>query len=112
MNANDLLRDEFSFGSEDVYQYQTLTVTEGVLALANRYECFWFLDVIWSHQLYLKHEEFQTWTLKRTDDTAVVIATDGNSKELARQEIPYTDFKPTEATVWLEYGTMMLPCER
>jgi hypothetical protein len=111
ITANDQLK-EFSGGSENVYKYNFgLIVTEGALALAKKFECFWFLDIIASYQPQLKNEEFQVWTLKRTGNSAVVSCTDGNDNELKSQKIPFTDFEPDEATLWVEYGTALLPVE-
>lgn len=111
INANDQLK-EFSGGSENVYKYNLgLIVTEGALALAKKFECFWFLDIIASYQQQLKNEEFQVWTLKRTVSSAMVVATDGNENQLASQRIPFTDFEADEATIWVEYGTALLPVE-
>lgn len=112
MNANDELR-EYNC-TENYYRYSFgLTITDGIKMLCERFSCWWFADVIASYQPQLKEkEEFQVWTLKRiTDSTAVVVCTDGNDKILVRQGIPFTDFKPTEATVYVEFGTALLPSE-
>ena len=116
INANDSL-SEFSGGSENLYKYNFgLVITEGVLSLAKTFECFWFLDIIASYQAQLKKEEFQVWTIGRNEDsTAIIICTNGNNKILITQAVPYTDFVPTVATVWVsnngENSFAMLPSE-
>ena len=65
-----------------------------------------------SYQQELKAEEFQVWTLKVNEDSsATVICTDGNDRVLKSQHIPFTDFQVQSATVWVEFGTAMLPSE-
>lgn len=80
-----------------------LLITDGALALAETFSCFWFLDIIASYQKQLRDQEFQVWSLgKNEDSSAIVLCTDGNNKLLVSQEIPLTDFKATVATVWVE----------
>lgn len=110
VNANDSLREHTS--SENFYKYNFgLIITEGVKALCEQNSCWWFADVVASYQPQLRNEEFQVWTLKRTGSTAVVTCTDGNDKQLKAQRISFTDFEPDEATIWVEYGTALLPSE-
>ena len=116
-NANDELR-EYNC-SEQYHRYQFgLVLTDGALELFRRYSCFWFLDIIGSYQNHkkVKNQEFQSWVLRKTGGSkAVVTCGDGNSPILS-QSIPFTDFEPDEATVWVEYGgegmnVVMLPSE-
>jgi hypothetical protein len=110
MNANDTLREHSC--SDHFYQYITINISEGVIALAQKFECFWFIDIIASYQPQLKQEEFQVWKLiKNEDDSAIVTCDDGNGRILKKQRIEYTDFKADTATVWVEFGTGILPSE-
>ena len=112
INANDSLH-EFSGGSENLYKYNFgLVITEGVRSLCETFSCWWVADIIASYQPQLKQEEFQVWTLtKHSDNSATVKCTDGNDKVLKTQKIPWTDFSADECTVWVEYGTALLPVE-
>lgn len=101
MNANDFLKEHTCTNAYHTYMGNFL-VTDGVLTMANTFSCYWYIDIIASYQRQLKAEPFQVWTLTRTDDTAVVKCTDGNDNVLVSQHIPYTDFKPTTATIWIE----------
>ncbi len=86
--------------------------TEGVKALLKMCSAYWFLDIIASYQMELRKYNFQSWTLVRNDDdSAVVTCEDGNGNVLKTQEISYTDFEPKQATIWVEYGTALLPSE-
>ena len=86
--------------------------TDGVRALCSEFECYWFLDVIVSYQHQLSHEEFQVWTLQKEGDvSAIVKCSDGNGNELVAQQIPFTDFKASKATVWVEFNVALLPSE-
>ena len=111
MNANDQLREHTS--TEQYHNYSFgLTITDGALALAEKFSCFWFLDVVASYQPQLKNEEFQVWTLgKNEDSSAIILCTDGNDNVLKSQKIPFTDFEPDEATVWVEFAICLLPSE-
>jgi len=110
MNANDELR-EYNC-TENYYRHYNLQITDGAKALADKFGCYWFLDIIASYQQYLKDEEFQVWTLKKNEDSAaVVICTDGNNRVIKTQQIPFTDFNADEATVWVENGIALLPSE-
>lgn len=99
-------------GTQGYYRYHCGTLlTEGVKALADKFKCYWWLDIIASFNTLLL-EDFQVWTLeKHQDNSATVRATDGNGKELIRQTIPYTDFDAIRATVWVEGSVMLLPSE-
>lgn len=110
-NANDQLR-EYSC-SDNYYRYNFgMVYTDGVKALCEKFECYWFLDIIVSYQPQLKDEEFQVWSLgKNEDDSAIVICTNGNDRILKTQKIEYTDFPCDEAVVWVEFGVALLPSE-
>ncbi len=112
INANDSL-NEFSGGSENLHKYNFgLVITEGVLSLAKKFECFWFLDIIASYQPQLQKEEFQVWTLtKHSDSSATVVCTDGNDGVLKTQTVPWTDFNADTCMVWVEFGTALLSIE-
>ena len=111
MNANDELKD-FT-GTGNYYRHVSGgCYTDGVQALCERFECYWFLDVVFSYQYRLKAERFQTWTLnKNQNDSATVICTDGNHNELQRQEIKWTDFERSQATIWVVDSIALLPSE-
>ena len=70
-------------------------LTDGTKHLAEKAKAYWLMDAIASHQTnkQVVAEEFQFWTLTLNDKQAAVLTcTDGNNKELVRQEISYTDF--------------------
>jgi hypothetical protein len=88
-------------GSETIYEwsvlFRTCRMTEGVLYLCRNAECFWFADLIGSHQSSIRKnhglQEHQSWTIEKTAGSGcLVTCTDGNGKKLARQRIGYTDF--------------------
>lgn len=91
-------------------------LTDGTKYLAEHAECFWMMDAIASHL-----EEIGTtdWfvvvkTIVR-DSAALMIYGDGNDREHARQEIPFTDFPLPEITLYAswdgEHWVIMLPNE-
>jgi len=111
MNANDHLK-EYT-GTENYYKYMFgMLHSDGVKALCEMFECWWFLDVVCSYQPSLANKEFQVWKLTVDEQQiAKVICTNGNDKILKSQTIPYTDFKAKEATVWCVEGVILLPSE-
>jgi hypothetical protein len=111
MNANDELKEHTS--SEHYHSYMCgMLLTDGALAMCEKFSCFWFADVICSYQHKLKNEEFQVWSLgKNEDSSAIVLCTDGNDRVLISQDIPWTDFKADVATLWVEGNVILLPSE-
>lgn len=95
---------------------RSIVMTEGVTFLCEAAGAFWLADVIVSHQMTasVRAEEFQVWTLTRNAEGsgAVVVATDGNDNEIARQDIEFTDFPLKEISIWFENRTILLPGER
>ncbi len=71
-------------------------LTDGAKYLAEQAQAFWLMDAIASHQIskQVAAEEFQCWTLTVNEKhvPAHFGGTDGDEKQLARQEIPYTTF--------------------
>ncbi len=109
-NANDELNGHNC--SDNYYKYNFLVITDGIKSLCETYSCWWLIDLVASYQPKLKNEEFQCWSLsKNADSSAIVLATDGNDRVIASQNIPWTDFEADVATVWVEFGTALLPSE-
>lgn len=105
-----------SNGSENFYCHKPSLIlyTDGVKDLAEGCGAFWLIDLIISHQCHqnVNLERFQVWDLKRVkDDVFTILATDGNKNRVTSQEIPYSDFKYDQATIWLVDGCLMLPNE-
>lgn len=112
-NANDQLRD-FTGTTKWYRHFTNLHFTEGVRAMADLFEAYWMIDLVMSYQVEpkIRRQPFQTWTLKRLQDCEfVAIATDGNDNVIAKQRIPFSDFKADELTLWLEEGVLLLPSE-
>jgi hypothetical protein len=111
MNANDELQNHTS--TDGYHKYTMgLVITDGAKALADKFKCYWFLDIVASYQKKLKGHEFQVWHLvKYGEYKATVICTDGNDKLLVKQHIPFTDFTANEATVWVGLDCILLPSE-
>jgi hypothetical protein len=113
-NANDQLR-EFT-GTCQWYRHPLSghLFTDGVKAMADLFKAWWLIDLVMSHQLSqaLQAEPFQTWKLNRIEgDRFVAIATDGNRKEIARQEIPFSDFEADAVSLYFTDGVLLLPSE-
>jgi len=86
-NTNDSLRE---YNSSDNYYKHALGMqyTDGVKAMAEKFKCYWLLDVVASYQHERQGEEFQVWKLRKNKDgSATVSCTDGNDGVLRAQEI-------------------------
>ena len=91
-------------------------LTDGTKYLAEKGACFWMMDAIASHLCEIGTEDwFVLVRVQVTEGRAVMIYEDGNSREHARQEIPYTDFPMTCITLYAcwdqEHWVIMLPGE-
>jgi hypothetical protein len=114
MKANDQLT-EF-FGTENYHRFtNNLLLTDGAKAMADKFKCYWFLDIIWSYQIPKvkdKCEGFQVWKLKKNEDqSADVRCEDGDKNLIVTQHIPFTDFEADEAELWVEANVVLLPSE-
>jgi hypothetical protein len=103
-------------GSESSYRHPLypFVYTDGVQHVANHGGAYWLIDIIGSYQFEhrIAREPFQHWALTvNADKTATVICTDGNGKELARQDIPYTDFPLDMVGFYLTDTTLLLTSE-
>jgi len=104
MNAKDLQNELGYFtGSENYYKHWLGVIyTDGIKFLSDEAKSYWLIDAIASHQSNLKNEEFQTWTLTVNDDnSAILVADDGNGNVLTQEEIPYTDFPLETIKIWV-----------
>lgn len=113
-NANDFFGS--GNGTESLYchPFSSYVYTDGVKELVQQCKAYWLVDLVISHQLNktVHATSFQVWELKRSKgDAFLVVATDGNKNEIARQFIGYSDFPYDEATLWLVDETLLLPNE-
>ena len=96
INATQLEQELGNFtGTEYHYRIRpNLLGTDGVKYLAEQAECFWLLDLYWSHLLNIDHHTNPFTVLKMTvqKSSAYVAIEDGNDNVLASQFVDYTDF--------------------
>ncbi len=104
-------------GTENYYRISRQhLLTDGTKYLADAAECYWMMDAIASH---LSEIGTQDWfvevrmTVKYS--RATMYYEDGNGKEHARQQIPFTDFPMQGITLYAcwdgEHWVIMLPSE-
>ena len=104
-------------GTEKYYRISRRhLLTDGTKYLAEAAECFWMMDAIASHLCEIGTEDwFVSVRVQVTEGRAVMIYEDGNGREHARQEIPYTDFPLNSITLYacwdIEHWVIMLPSE-
>lgn len=93
-----------------------VVLTDGAKYLAEHAQAYWLMDAIASYLPALVNQEhFVEATLAVKNSSAVLLLTDGNHKELATQQIPFTDFPLREVTLfacWADvYWVLMLTRE-
>ena len=89
-------------------------LTDGSRYLAEQGACFWMMDAIASHLCEIGTADwFVLVRVQVTEGRAVMIYEDGNDREHARQEIPYTDLPlDTLYACWDQgHWVIMLPSE-
>jgi len=91
-------------------------LTDGTKHLAEQGACFWMMDAVAGHLSEIGTEDwFVLVRVNVTQGRAVMVYEDGNDRELARQEIPYTDFPLDAITLYACWDTqhwvIMLPSE-
>lgn len=113
-NANDLYANFTCTNAYYTTMVEPYVFTDGVKAMCEECGCYWFLNLILSHQHTpkVKAETFQVWHLKRIfQEQFTATADDGNGNIIARQNIEFSDFAFDEATVWLVDEVLLLPSE-
>ncbi len=104
-------------GTEKYYRISRRhLLTDGTKYLAEEAECFWMMDAIVSHVSEIgTNDWFVQIKVQVHGIKATMIYDDGNGKELARQEIPYTDFPMQAVSLYAcwdgEHWVIMLPSE-
>jgi len=96
-------------GSESYYcsSFGRMVYTDGVKYLADAAGAYWLIDAIASHQRPpVSREDFQVWRLSVANERGLLVADDGNGREIARQEIDYTDFCLDEIVLYLVAGSL------
>lgn len=90
-------------------------LTDGAQHLADNGRCYWLMDLIASHGASYKGESFVAVKVTRKGEGVDVVITDGNYRELAKQEVEYSDFPLDEITLFVvaqdEYKVIMLASE-
>jgi len=91
-------------------------LTDGTKYLAEQAGAFWMMDAIASHLCEIGTEDwFVSVTMEVKNERAIMFYDDGNGNELARQEIPYTDFPLEKIKIFAcwdtEHWVLMLPSE-
>ena len=91
-------------------------LTDGTRYLAEKAACFWMMDAVASHLSEIGTKDwFVLVRVSVAQGRAVMVYEDGNDHELARQEIPYTDFPLDAITLYACWDTqhwvIMLPSE-
>lgn len=110
-NAEDL---KMYYGTDNYYKCMTLVYTDGVKHLCETRKCYWLLTDIALQSAFnkdLKREPFITCELTKSDNSALLIFTDGNNNVLYTYDYDLTDFSDDGVCLYLNEGVLMLPSE-
>ena len=121
MDENEMCLDQFH-GTEHYYKHFTgLKYTDGIKYLADKTNCYWFIDVIASYQQsnltdafgQVKDIHFQIWKLRVTENSKglVTMCEDIDEPILVSQWIEHTDFPLDEIEVYCIDGVVLLKSE-
>ncbi|MFA5720380.1 MAG: DUF6876 family protein [Acholeplasmataceae bacterium] len=105
------LNQEFSgyTGTDHYYRHMFGAYTDGVCAMAEKFEAHWLLDIVFSYGI---KESFQIWEIVSKDNKAVVtMKLDSEMTDVITQEIEFTDFPEGKMKFYLIDGILMLPSE-
>lgn len=125
-NINDELR---GYTGTDQWHRHSLTgalFTDGVLALANNYECHWLISdiLVLATSKEYRREEFQVWRLDRVirrengvivekRNSFFLICEDGNYRRVAEPTYySISDFPGDVVQLYFENNVLHLPSER
>ncbi len=91
-------------------------LTDGTQYLAEEAHCYWIMDAVASHVAEIGTADwFIVVRIEVEECRAIMRYEDGNGRELARQDIPYTDFPFSNFTLYAvldtEHWVIMLPSE-
>ncbi len=126
LDAFKVFTNPHAHGTENFFKLANdgvmeIVYTDGVRDLFKSKSCYWFRDIIssYSSKIFASGEDFfSLFILKNpnSESEALFLATDGNTKVLIKQEIPYTDLD-LNIHLFLEFDgcaryTLMLPSER
>lgn len=117
IKPEELLRDLAQFTGTTQWFYHPLfpsfRYTDGVKYLAQKAECYWLLEYIFSNQMLteIKAQEFQVWKIVVIDDSATITVKDGNKNLVKEFKIPYTTFPFAEFDLWFTDNVLLLKSE-
>jgi hypothetical protein len=104
-------------GTERYYRISSRhLLTDGAKYLAEEADCFWMMDAVASHLSEIGTDDWFVLVRVTVQGTrATMVYEDGNGKEHARQDIPFTDFPLSDQTLYAcwdgENWVIMLPSE-
>jgi hypothetical protein len=108
-------KDLYQFTGTGAYHkwsvlFPNLVMTDGAKHVAEEGKAYWLMDAIGSYQHKLRNKD-QFWKLKTKDNKGVLTCTNGNEKELVKQDIDYTDFPLESIELYCMNNVILLPSE-
>lgn len=118
-------------GADEIYShpiYKKIKYSNNIRDIFKDQNCYWLFDCIISYQFEkkFKEQDFQVWELERVFENnkrtnvfnltcTVEIYNEEEEEEqyliIAKQNIPYSDFKDDKLKIWLMGNVLILPEE-
>lgn len=99
-------------GSVEYFAYNGVYLTEGVRYLAERAQCFWLLDIIWSIHAMINTRERVICRLEMKEgNTAIFTATEYLGEAIYIQEVIAPDFPAKFVEIYVADGLLYLARE-
>jgi len=98
-------------GSETFYRHDTMYLTEGTKCLAERFECFWLFDLIFSIPRGHRDRGLLQCVLTVNDDHSARFEAKYGPVVVFKRRIRYTSFPARSVEVWVQNRTIFLPSE-
>jgi len=113
-NLNQELEFRQFTGTQKWYKtaFNEFYYTDGIYYLAKKYQAYWLLDIILSHQGEIRQLPFQIWEIWSQDNQAVVTMREDDGEPMrVRQDINFTDFPDGYMKLYLIDKILLLPSE-
>ncbi len=98
-------------GTTAWYPFHSLYLTDGTRYLAEQYDCYWLMTIIWSIPPKVRDSELLVCSLLVKDNGKALFTAMREKKTVYKQPIPHTDFPARSVTVWVLDRVILLPSE-
>lgn len=111
-NCANHLYNEFPKAEMFIEYSEKISVSEGILYVAEQENCYWFLDIVVQNCIKLNTVKYQKWKLlKNEDGEIIVVVSDRKDEMLLEINGPAKDFYFSSLTICKIGNNLLMPCE-